>query len=237
MEQIEQEGIQPYEPPSVLPPPRESPQGNLILPLALGGAAAAVMGLLLYFVGQFLYIYILYNSVIGMVIGVAMGWGVRRFHYNDEKVLGVWAVACSLLAYAVFNYTMFRVMTAESGIMGPTFLQFLVLRAENEPLFFGIEPGKIGNFVVWFVELGITAYFALTNLMSGVARHNIDAVPREVVEFLLHEIAEGKEERDVRYGLRKRGWGDPLDQDKALEAAGAVITMIQQENEEKESEE
>lgn len=231
MDHIEEEGIQPYEPPSVLPRPMELPGRNPIPPLVLGVVAAAAMGLLLYVVGQFLYIYILYNSVIGMVIGVAMGWGVRKFHYTNDKILGVWAVVCSVLAYAVFNYTMFRVLSADLRTMGPTFLQFLVLRAENEPLFFGIEPGRIGNFIVWFIELGITAYFALTNLMGGMARHGIDAVPREVIDFLLHEISEGKDEKEVRYGLQKRGWVDPRDQDKALEAAGTVIMMIQQEQE------
>lgn len=221
-----------YIPPSSLPQPLAKGAGSPMAAVGLGILSAVVLGGALFVASQMLYFYILYNSLIGIGIGMAITVGIRRSNYDNVTVLGSLAVGCSILAYVVFNYVMYR--DAISGfVLGvPSFMEFLVLRAENEPVYRDIQPGKIGSFVVWAIEAGITIYFALNRTLGGIAQLHVEAVPTEVTDFVLHSISEDKSVEEVRYELGKRGWSNPDDQDRALQAAGTVIQILQAQQEE-----
>jgi len=65
-----------YELPSTLPPPPEDHSPNVIPAVVFGVAVSVMFGVVLFAISQVIYIYILYNSVIGIGIGMAISQGI-----------------------------------------------------------------------------------------------------------------------------------------------------------------
>jgi len=228
----EAEDEEDYTPPETLPiPEREAPGSFPILAVAAGAAAAVGLGLVMFGLSRFVYIYILYNSVIGMAVGWLIGWGVERSRYRSVGALAAAAAVCSFLAYLAFNVAYWQYLVFESAEkIG--FLQFLLLRASEEPFIGGLAIGAIGNGLVWLAEYGITVYFAWARVRGALRAVDVEAVPAEVTALVLHYQGEDCDEFEVRRQLAGRGWSDPEDQDRALKAAATLVTMMQDAGEE-----
>ncbi len=220
-----------YELPSTLPPPPEDHSPNVIPAVVFGVAVSVMFGVVLFAISQVIYIYILYNSVIGIGIGMAISQGIKLGHYTNENGLLGLTVLCSILTYLVFNYVMYYWLLRDVQGVRPDFFQFLMLRAEHETLMRGWVPGKIVNIIVWVIEAGITWFFAFKGAMGGALSYQVSAVPTVVTEFVLHHFTEGRSPEEVQQELNRMGWSHEKDREKALAAAMAVVAFIQEENE------
>ncbi len=223
----------PYTPPRDLPAPAVHGASNPIIAVALGLVAACVLGIALFAASQFIYIYILYNSLVGVAIGWAIALGVQKGRYTNGVGLLLLTIVCSLIAYLVFNYSMYVWILRAIDGPRPSFLEFLHFRAENDTLIRGIKPGTIGNIIVWVVEAGITWFFAFQRVMSAKQSSHVEAVPGEVTEFVLYLMSQGRQPHEVDEELSRRGWVQQEDRERAMLAATALAAMIQEAQEEK----
>jgi hypothetical protein len=94
--------------------PREISEVPL-LSVALGLLAAGGLGLLMFVATRFVYVYILYNSLIGMAVAAAIGVGYRQEHRQGKEVKAslLLVISCCLAAYWSFNFA-WMALTADS---------------------------------------------------------------------------------------------------------------------------
>jgi hypothetical protein len=223
----------------------------------LGIMASVGLGIALFAAGRFMYIYILYNSLIGIGVGAAIAYGLAHAKYNKRLVPILLVVVCAFISYLTYNIIalMLYVLSQAPGGITPEvmleggvrmyyavskapgesigFLQFLQLRAENEPFIRGARIGAIGNYVVWFVEYLITAYFAWSRVSVTLRLLDVQSVPPAVLGLIAHFLAKNYSVEDVKKELASRGWSRPEDQETAFVAACSLVSLLQQEQQEK----
>lgn len=222
------EDVQPYQPPSDLPPPIQLSAPNPIPAVVLGLVASVILGVALFAASRAVYIYILYNSLVGIGIGKAIAYGVHKGKYANTAGLFGLTVLCSAVSYGVFNYSFFYWVLRDFEGARFSFLEFLRVRAENDTLFGDLEPGLYGNVGVWFLEAGITWYFAFAQATRGVRRLLIELVPAPVTEFVVYLISQKRDRLQIDEELGRRGWMRPGDRDRAVQSATAVLDVIRE---------
>lgn len=125
--------------------------------LFLGLLAAVALGIALFVASRIVYIYLFYNSIIGIGIGAAVAYGIGKAKYRETSSVVFITAICSFVAYLTFNMALMRYVFGGDTI---GFFEFLRIRAENEPF---LSFGQIGagrNIIIWVVEFLITWYFA-----------------------------------------------------------------------------
>jgi len=217
-----------YTPPATLPRPVPPDVPNIpVIAICLGLLASVGLGLALFVASQLIYIYLLYNSIIGIGIGIVVAWGIGKTKYHSVPILLLLTATCSLLAYLTFNVALMTYILSE--VPGETleFIEFIRLRAENEPFIGGMEIGAIGNYVVWTIEMLITWYFAWARVSSQLRVMDVEAVPAEVTELIVYLLNSEQSVDGVRRELAARGWTDSSDQDRALLAVTSLASLLQ----------
>jgi hypothetical protein len=221
----------PYQPPDSLPPPSEPGWSTPFL-AAVGGAGAAVLGgVALFAAGQFIYVYIFYNALLGVLIGRAIALGASRSRFTSQSILVGLTIACSLLAYVTYNAAIYFYLLQQGNValnqVGAAeliagFGSFLKLRAEKDGFIGGIELGSVGNSIVWLVEASITAYYAWQRVRVARMICLIESVPPEVFQFVVYLLGAGRDRDEIAQELSKRGWIVPADQQRAIRSAEAA---------------
>jgi len=214
-----------YVPPDQLPAPEISQASFPFLAILLGVLVSAALGVTLFAASRLVYIYFLYNWLLGVAIGWAIAFGPKQSKYSGTGVLFTITALCSSLAYFVFNVALYFSVLKEAPDESLSFLEFLAVRAEYEPFIGGVEIGSVGNIIVWIVEFGITFYFAWRLVSAAIGVCRIEAVPSPVTEFVAYRLSEGHDVEDVQQELSKRGWTRPEDQQKALRAVDSLVSL------------
>jgi hypothetical protein len=221
--------------PDALPTPPATLRATSEFPMETFGLVcllASGLGVGLFVGAKIIYVYLLYNSL----IGVALGWGLAKFprekKYTDEDgLLGV-TLFVSVMPYIVMNFAWFLVARAAIAEEYPgtsiTIGEFFEARCEDTFLA-GIEPGVMGWLIIWTIEIGITFVVAWNQVSAAILVTKIEAIPKEVTEFVLHLMSEEKTEETIRAELSTRGWSNPDDQRRAIEAANAVVASLNQQ--------
>jgi hypothetical protein len=227
------DGEELYVPPGELPPPPASVKGTPFLGIVAGLAAAVVGGIALFAASRLVYIYILYNVFAGTAIGWAIGLAPRRSKYADTPILFVGTLICSLLTYLSFNIALFAYMLSVIGLPADVepfevvlgFFAFLAVRAQEEPFIGGAQIGAVGNAIVWFVEIAITFGSAWQIVYGAIHACRLESVPYKVAKFVLRMRAQGMDDTTVARELSARGWIDPEDQQRAVQAAASLAAI------------
>jgi hypothetical protein len=220
---------QPYKPPDSLPPPLGQVHRTPILPILFGLGGALALGVALFAASRFIYVYIVFNVLLGLGIGIAMSIGIRLARYTSEGVLFGLTILYSLLCYVVFNYVLYHwVLLVGVPYFSPTFLEFLQIRAEQATLIWGIKPGTAGNIIPWIVEAVITLLFAVKIVGGAVRECRIESVPLAVLEFVFRLGFQGHDRPAVERELEKRGWSRPKDRQQAILAARSAAFVLQE---------
>jgi hypothetical protein len=156
-------------------------------------------------------------------------------------VLFALALFCSFIAYLSFNCAFYVYVLGEVNEPQPTIgsidwvrglLAFVVVRAQNEPFIGGAQIGAVGNAIVWLIELAITQYTAHSRISQAVAIGRVESVPSEVTALVLHLLSAGQDTESVTRELTKRGWTNPEDQQRALQAVASLASLAEQASEE-----
>jgi hypothetical protein len=227
-----------YVPPETLPPPIRPEAGFPLLAILLGSLAAVGLGVAFYLVTSFIYIYILFNALLGIGIGMVIAYGIGTVKYRGIPLLLLLTGACSFLAYLTYNIVLMEAMLSYGPGQSPGFIEFLKFRAANEPFIGGMQIGTIGSYTVWAAEFLITWYFAWTRVSVKMRLMDIDSVPPEVAEFLLYLSAErGLDLDEMEKELAARGWADPEDQHRAFTAVNSLVSLMSEAQEDEETEE
>jgi hypothetical protein len=220
---------QPYKPPDSLPPPLAQSHGTPILPILFGLGGALALGVTLFAASRFIYVYIVFNVLLGLGIGIAMSIGIRLSRYTGEGVLFGLTILYSLLCYVVFNYVLYHwVLLVGVPYFSPSFLQFLQIRAEQTTLIWGINPGTTGNMIPWIVEAVITLLFAVKIVAKAVRECHIESVPPAVLEFVFRLAFQGHDRPAMERELEKRGWSRPEERQQAILAARSAAAVLQE---------
>jgi hypothetical protein len=217
-----------YLPPDTLPPPLPASAGGfgaIAGPLIVALCISLVVGVAMFAIGQLVYVYILFN----WAAGAAIAWPLAKAPekgYLSKGALFVAVLGCSVLVYLVFNIAMYVYVIGQAGgAEGFGFIDFLLVRAEQEPVINDLKPGVVGNFIVWAIELGITVYYAWHKVSAAVVVGRFQSVPTEVTSLVIYYQGEGLSEVNVRSELSTRGWTRMEDQDRAFDAAGALSEL------------
>jgi len=236
------DGEEIYVPPSELPPPLPHVSGTPLLGMIVGLAAAVVAGIALFIVSRVVYIYLLYNVLLGVAIGWAVALAPKQSKYTNTPVLLMLTLLCSLLTYLAFNVALFMYVLRDINAppaAGPVdwilgFFAFLVVRAQNERFIGGAQIGAVGNAIVWLVEIAITFFCAWGMVRMAINVCHVESVPYRVSKFVLEMLSQGNEVDTVAQELSARGWSDPRDQQHAFQAAQSLAAIIAAEASEEE---
>lgn len=218
----------PYTPPDTLDPPLNQIKESPTLPILIGFLASLTLGIGLFIASRFMYVYILFNVLLGLGIGRAMGFGIRRARYTKVSVLFGLTILYSLLCYVVFNYSLYCWILLKSDLSPPTFLQFLQIRAEHNIFIRGIKPGTIGNIIVWIVEVIITLWVAAKVEDTAIRTCHIESIPPTVMKFMIYLVSRGHDRNTIDRELEKRGWFRPEDRNQAFLAVSSAVALIQE---------
>ncbi len=210
--------VPPYTPPDRLPPPALTPQSFPPTVLLLGVGTAIVLGGALFAASHLIYVYILYNAMIGIGIGTMIARAPERGRFTNLPILFTVSAVCSVLAYVVYHVSWHQWVLAKNPGMQIGFLDFVWLQAQVMPFIGGMQLGAVGNIAVWLVEIGITLYYAWQRVHAAAQIAAVSAVPSEVLEFVSFLFWQHADDDHIRAELSKRGWMMPDDQTRAIRA-------------------
>src|SRR5947208_784609 len=130
-------------------PSSSSTSGTAVL---LGVGASLGMGIALFIASRFIYVYILYNQMIGSAIGSAIGHGYKSARNGKARRASLPLVlGCSFLAYLCFYFCFAIFVYVVELKKMPTFFELLVgpfavfWGLANGQAVFGWHPGVIGS--------------------------------------------------------------------------------------------
>lgn len=135
-----------YTPPETLPSPvRPEMAGFPLLAVLLGGLAAVGLGVALFAASYLIYIYILFNALVGIGIGKVIAYGVGTAKYRGIPLLVLLTGTCSFIAYLTYNLVMMEALLEFDPGESPDFIAFLKFRAANEPFIGEMQLGAIAK--------------------------------------------------------------------------------------------
>lgn len=217
-----------WTPPDTLSPPPsvQSRPPLFALGLALGVSVAA--GVALWISSQAIYFYILYNALIGGALGWALSFAPKRAGFTSKTALLVPGVALAALPYVLLHVFLSLQVLSNVQAEAPevTFGAVFLFLLENNTLF-DIEIGLLGSIALFLAEVGITVVTMHGRLVQGLAEARMASVPGDVIDFVVHGLAEGWDTPRLRDELSRRGWRSAADQDRAIGTGFDVIAALQ----------
>lgn len=220
-----------YQVPDRLPAPGLVGAENPVPAVLLGVLAAVVLGVVFFGATRLVYIYILYNSFLGVGVGWAISAGLKQGKYLNRDVLMAITAGCSLLVYVTFFVAYHQWLMSETG-ESFGFFDAVSLRAQYELFLWDWEIGTVGNVILWIIEYAITLYFAWRAVKTAILVCQVESVPTEVVEYTAHLFSQGHGVEHIRQELSKKGWTSEQDQMKAIRAVDGLISLHSQALEE-----
>jgi hypothetical protein len=220
----------PAPPAQPLPPPEAPTVSFPLIPIVIAIGLTIGCGIALSIASKIIYIYILYNALIGGAIGWALAKAPKNNRYTNAGMLLVLTLILSLAAYFVYHYVNYLVFPEFAGVQAgapdPGFFQFLLIEAANEWFIFGLQLGLVGTLIVWAIEAAITFFVAWAKVQSAIHMCKVESVPDPVRDYVLQLLADEHDQATVERELAKHGWNTPEDQARALESAHALITLM-----------
>ena len=214
-----------YVPPDHLPPPDFAGSTFPLVTLLLGGLVAVVLGGVLFAASQFMYVYILYNAMIGIGIGKVIALAPERSRFTHVPFLFAATGVCSVLAYVAYNVALHQWVLNQNPGVQLGFFDFLWLRLQAMPFLGGVQLGVAGTVIVWLAELGVTQFYAWRQVRVAVQVSEVACVPSEVVEFVSHLYWQNAVDDHIRAELSKRGWTLEEDQTRAIRVFRLTSTL------------
>jgi hypothetical protein len=95
MSDLKQNNEEAYVVPNQLPDPPGTINSSPSLAIVFGLLVSVVLGVVFFVATRFMYIYILYNWLLGVAIGQAIGFGLKRGRYTNINTLTKVSALCS----------------------------------------------------------------------------------------------------------------------------------------------
>lgn len=215
-----------------LPPPELPKQRFPQRALLQGLLSAVCIGGLLYLGWTWVYLDLLFDFVVGVLIGWAVSNGLQSAFYPRRPQMAMLTIGCVFLAYFVYNAIHFSIQVMNEG----QFQLFLsespqatgfnwellsrpFLVAMEKRSFLGEFPLPIaGTLIVWVLDFAIASYVAWTAVDLRIRLQQLHAVPPAVVRYLLAHIREGYKRPELESWLSKSGWQQAAEQQAAFDA-------------------
>lgn len=212
-----------YEVPETLPQPSTPKKPQFIIPIVGTIIASLLLGLLLAFISvKGIYIIFLFEICIGLAIGFVLKWLIKNSNYTIYKNLHYLLIISILIIYLSNQYFQYLIILNENNYEPIGFLEFIKLRLEAGLTIKKLNTGWIGLVISWILQLVITYYIGVLQLLSGLASYQLNRVPTEVIDFAFYHFVKGKSESEVRGELSKKGWSNKQNQDEVFEAIGSI---------------
>ncbi|MGH1384736.1 hypothetical protein [Kordia sp.] len=212
-----------YEVPSKLPKPGVYKKPNLELSVIGGLIIAIVFGILIALLTQnFTYIIGIYELGIGFGVGYLLGQVLKKTNYIEFRTLSILLAVMMVLILITNLFTQYLLITAEFGISGVSFVEFLKLRFESGLTIRDLNVGWIGLLVSWLFQIVFPFFIAQAKMAIMVMNNEIKKVPETVLEYTIYLFETGKTESEVRAELSQKGWKKGTDQDSIFNAFGAI---------------
>jgi len=163
-----------YAPPDKLPSPPIIKTSFPLFWVVLGMVISLILGYILFAVTRLIYIYYLFNALVGLGFSWLIAIGIKRNNYTDEKSLYFITALCSFLVYMAFNlFLYFWIIGKPPGAVGGflnnlwqrdssvfkcpdpspgffSFIEFVWYRMGHEPFMLNIEIYDINIFKLNF---------------------------------------------------------------------------------------
>ena len=81
-----------------------------------------------------LFVHFLCNCLVGLCIGIAVSYGVKKNRYNNRKVLFLLIVLCALLTYLVFNIALYNIAHGYYKSYKISFVLYVLILPIKSPL-------------------------------------------------------------------------------------------------------
>jgi len=144
---------------------------------------AVILGWLVSFIGQWLYLIVIFPVALGFGVGLVGSWAVRRGKVRNPVCAGILGLAAGCLAMVAVHYFDYERFLGElekvipgARARGPSFLTFVDVMAQrgvhigkvghgNDK---GFNLGYVGSYIYWALEvLGVGLFsFALVRLAA-----------------------------------------------------------------------
>lgn len=211
-----------YEIPESLPKPRRHKEPNLIIPVIFGLFASIILGALFAICSRFVYIIILFESIIGVALSYMLFQGVKIGNFTSYLPLRS-IMGFSVIAIVILNqYFQYHIILYENNNFGLTFFQFIEMRIQNGFVFKSLNTGWIGWLIVIVLQLVVIYYLCWFRLIISITNFQIKRIPEEVLNFAIYHFIKGKSEAEVEHLLSMKGWVEKQDHKHVFEAIGSI---------------
>lgn len=212
-----------YEIPTTLPQPNPKKEANFWV-LAVGGL---ITSLILGFLVAFLTINTVY--IIGLYeigVAVAMGFALKHLitisHYTAYKNIRYLFIGMILLTYFSNQFFQYLIIVNQHHIENANFIDFMKVRFETGIVLKNKNTGWIGLLISWVLQIVITYYIGIMNIINILSKYILERTPVEVVNFAIYHFAKNKNEKEVREELSKMGWSSEEDQNDVFESIATL---------------
>ena len=212
-----------YEVPVELPKPGVYEKPNLVLSIVGGLIIAIVFGMFIALLTRnFTYIIGIYELGIGLGVGYLLGQVLKKTNYIEFRTISILLTVMMILIFITNLFTQYLLITAELGISGLSFVEFLKLRFESGLTIKNLNVGWIGLVLSWLFQIVFPFFIAQAKMAIIVMNNEIKKVPETVLEYTIYLFEIGKTESEVRVELSEKGWKKGTDQDNIFSAFDAI---------------
>ncbi len=212
-----------YKIPESLPEPVSFQKPTIIIPLAGTIGVAGLLGYILAFcISNGFYIIGICDVGVGFLLGLTMAQLVKVGNYTVFNKLKMILIASVLIAFLSCQFFIYYFYISEHPSLNVDFISFMKMRFEAGITIKSFNAGWIGLVISWLLLLFFGYYIGMTSLVAGVVKHQLNRIPKEVLDFAVYLSIKDKSEEQIRSELSKYGWSKTEDQNEVFEALGAV---------------
>jgi len=191
--------------------------GGLITSLILGAILALFSGIV--------YIIVLYDSGIGILTAIVLGYFIKLSNISDFKKLQWIGFSSIALTYLFSHIVRFIYIVETKNISNVNLFDYLTSMLEHGIQYKNLNLGAIGLIIAWIIEVAIAIFVYQFRIAQNIIKYDIERAPKDVVEFAIYWFNENKTEEEVRQLLSQKGWYDKLQQDIIIKAVGALSSL------------
>lgn len=215
-----------YIEPENLPKPNMTKKRNFAIPLAGGFITSILLAFIIAEIAfNLIYVIVLFEFLTALAIGFSLKYLIAVSNFTETRKLKCLLFGMVMLIFVLCQYFEYEMSLTGCTDEGLSFYKYIVLRFKQGLIINSINAGWIGLIGSWIVQIACTYYMGVIILISGISKHQLSRVPREVIDFALYHQVKGKSEKEVRIELSQKGWTEKENQDEIFEAITAMDTL------------
>ncbi|MCV9389088.1 hypothetical protein [Reichenbachiella ulvae] len=214
-----------YVVPDSLPNPPEYSHPNAMLLFGYSIMTILLFSAIFGLITQFLYIIMLFESLVALGVAYVLYDGMKRSNYFDHNQATMILVTIGIVIGS--QYVQYLWILNKYNILDASFFDFIIARIDHGFHFRKINTGWVGWLVVYALQLLIIYFFGYFYLIKLILKYVSERVPVEVKEFAHYQVIKGKSEVGLEKELAKMGWSDPVHIQMVKDAIGAEYDAVE----------